>query len=82
MKEATYSKGLLGEVWDFLRVRKKWWLLPIIIMLVLLGVLIVVGQSSALSPFIYVLFWIKTRDAKAGKSGLKWSSIMGSQKEI
>lgn len=44
------------ELWDFMKVRKKWWLLPIIIMLGLLGVLIVFGQSSAISPFLYVLF--------------------------
>jgi len=50
------NKSLLGEVWEFLRVRKKWWLLPIIIMLVLIGALIIFGQSSALSPFIYALF--------------------------
>ncbi len=35
---------------------KKWWLLPIIIMLILVGILVVFGQSSALSPFIYALF--------------------------
>lgn len=50
------NKSLLGEVWDFLKVRKKWWLLPIIVMLILVGILIVFGQSSALSPFIYALF--------------------------
>tara|TARA_Y100000310_G_scaffold262419_1_gene272081 strand:- start:5510 stop:5671 length:162 start_codon:yes stop_codon:yes gene_type:complete len=50
------NKSLLGEVWDFLRVRKAWWLAPIIIMLILAGVLIIAGQSSALSPFIYALF--------------------------
>lgn len=49
------NKSLLGEVWDFLKVRKKWWLLPIIILLVLAGALIIFGQSSALSPFIYAL---------------------------
>ena len=52
----TKNKSLLGEVWDFLKVRKKWWLLPIIVMLILVGILIVFGQSSALSPFIYALF--------------------------
>lgn len=51
----TENKGLLGELWDFLKVRKKWWLLPIIIMLVLIGALIIFGQSSSLSPFIYAL---------------------------
>ena len=50
------NKNLLAELWNFLKVRKAWWLTPIIIMLVLIGVLIVVGQSSAVSPFIYALF--------------------------
>lgn len=47
---------LLRDLWSFMKERKKWWLLPIVIMLVLVGVLIVVGQSSSLSPFIYALF--------------------------
>lgn len=50
------NKSFIGEIWDFLRIRKAWWLTPIIILLVLVGVLIVFGQSSALSPFIYALF--------------------------
>lgn len=50
------NKSLLGELWDFLKVRKKWWLLPIIIMLLLVGILIIFGQSSAVSPFVYALF--------------------------
>jgi len=50
------NRSLLGEIWDFLKVRKAWWLSPIIIMLVLVGVLIVFGQSSSVSPFIYALF--------------------------
>ncbi len=49
------NHSMLGEFWDFLKVRKKWWLLPIIVMLVLVGALIIFGQSSALSPFIYAL---------------------------
>jgi len=49
------NRSLLGEVWDFLRVRKAWWLVPIIIMLVLVGVLIVIVESSPVSPFIYAL---------------------------
>lgn len=40
------NKSLLGEIWDFLKVRKAWWLAPIIIMLVLVGILIVFGQRS------------------------------------
>ena len=48
--------SILKEFWDFLKVRKKWWLTPIILVLLLLGVLIVFTQGSALSPFIYTLF--------------------------
>lgn len=48
--------NLLKELWDFMKERKKWWLLPIVIILVLVGVLIVLGQSTAVSPFIYILF--------------------------
>jgi hypothetical protein len=46
----------LKDLWNFLKVRKKWWLAPLIIVLVLLGLLIVLGGSSALAPFIYTLF--------------------------
>ena len=48
--------AILKEFWDFLRVRKKWWLAPIIIMLLLLGILIFFSQGSAVAPFIYTLF--------------------------
>ena len=47
---------LMRDLWSFMSERKKWWLLPIVIMLILVGILIVVGQSSSLSPFIYALF--------------------------
>ena len=48
--------SILKELFDFLKVRKKWWLAPILIVLVLLGALIVVTESSAVAPFIYTLF--------------------------
>ena len=48
--------SVLSEFWDFLKVRKKWWLLPIVIFLVLLGGLIILTQGSALAPFIYAIF--------------------------
>jgi len=48
--------GIVGELWSFMKVRKKWWLGPIIFMLLLLGLLIVFTQGSALAPFIYTLF--------------------------
>jgi len=46
----------LTELWDFLRVRKRFWLAPIIIILLLLGALIVFSSGSAVAPFIYTLF--------------------------
>ena len=48
--------GVIKELWEFLKVRKRWWLLPIIIMLLLLGLLILFTESSAVAPFIYTLF--------------------------
>ncbi|MFC1593887.1 DUF5989 family protein [Candidatus Omnitrophota bacterium] len=48
--------SFLKELWDFLKHRKKFWLLPIIIMMLLLGVLIIFSQSSAVAPFIYTIF--------------------------
>ncbi len=48
--------GILKEFWGFLKTRKKWWLLPIVIMLVLMGLLIVLTEGSAIAPFIYTLF--------------------------
>ena len=46
----------LKEFWEFLNERKKYWLLPIIIVLALFGVLIVLSQGSAVAPFIYTIF--------------------------
>jgi hypothetical protein len=48
--------GLVVEFWQFLKVRKKWWLLPIIVVMVLVGALLVFAQGSALAPFIYTIF--------------------------
>ena len=48
--------SILRELWDFMRVRKKWWLGPMILILVLLSLLIVFAEGSALAPFIYALF--------------------------
>ena len=46
----------LRELWKFLRVRKKFWLVPILIMMALFGALLVLAQGSAVAPFIYTLF--------------------------
>jgi hypothetical protein len=48
--------SILSELWAFMKVRKKWWLGPIVGMLLLLGLLLVLTQGSALAPFIYTLF--------------------------
>jgi hypothetical protein len=48
--------SIMGELWQFMRVRKKWWLTPIVFFMVLLGALMVFAQGSALAPFIYALF--------------------------
>ena len=47
---------IFRELWDFMKVRKRWWLLPIVLLLALLGLLIIFTEGSALAPFIYTLF--------------------------
>jgi len=49
-------RSLLKELWHYMRERKKFWLLPILIVMVILGGLIVLAQGSAVAPFIYTLF--------------------------
>ncbi|MEO5755197.1 MAG: DUF5989 family protein [Chthoniobacterales bacterium] len=48
--------SILREFWGFLRVRKKWWLAPIVLMLLFLGLVLVLSEGSAVAPFIYTLF--------------------------
>jgi len=48
--------AIIREFFEFLKVRKKWWLTPIVAMLLLLGALIVLTEGSAIAPFIYTLF--------------------------
>ena len=48
--------SFINELWNFMRVRKKFWLLPILLMMALFGGLIVISQGSAVAPFIYTLF--------------------------
>jgi len=48
--------SFLKELWAFMKVRKKFWLLPVLFIMLLLGVLIVLGEGSAVAPFIYTLF--------------------------
>ena len=55
-EDSREKMGLIPELWAFIKVRKKWWLGPIVVMLVLLGLLIVLTQGTAVAPFIYTLF--------------------------
>jgi hypothetical protein len=48
--------SLLIELWQFMRVRKKFWLLPILVFMLLFGLLLVLSQGTAIAPFIYTLF--------------------------
>ena len=52
----SFKMGFIKEFLEFLKIRKKYWLLPIIIILVVFGGLIVLSQGSAFAPFIYTLF--------------------------
>ena len=45
-----------SEIWSYLKVRKKWWLLPMFLMMALLGGLLVLGEGTAIAPFIYTVF--------------------------
>ena len=50
------NQSIIIEFWEFLKVRKRYWLLPIVVVLLLFGALIVFTESSAIAPFIYALF--------------------------
>ncbi len=56
LQELGSKLAIFAELWAFMREQKKWWLGPIIFILVLLGLVIVLTQGSALAPFIYTLF--------------------------
>jgi hypothetical protein len=48
--------SFIKELWNFMRIRKKFWLLPIMLIMALFGALIVISQGSAVAPFVYTLF--------------------------
>ena len=50
------ANGIGGEIWAYLKERKKWWLAPVILMMLLVGTLLIFAQGSALAPFIYTIF--------------------------
>lgn len=53
--QGSRARGFLFELWDFLRTSKKWWMLPILVVMLLFGLVLVAG-NSAVAPFIYTLF--------------------------
>ena len=55
-RSSSGKMSIFGELWSFMKVRKKWWLGPIILTMILLSALIVLTQGSAVAPFIYALF--------------------------
>jgi hypothetical protein len=50
------GSGLFTEFWSYMKHRRKWWLLPIIVIMVAMGAVLVFAQGSALAPFIYTIF--------------------------
>jgi uncharacterized protein DUF5989 len=57
MNKSTDSKfSILSEFWGFMKTRKKWWLGPIILVMLLMSLLIILSEGSAVAPFIYTLF--------------------------
>jgi Family of unknown function (DUF5989) len=56
IKRTKGKLKIFSELWSYMKVRKKWWLGPIFLTLILLGLLIILTQGSALAPFIYALF--------------------------
>ncbi len=53
---ANGKLSIFKDLWDFLRVRKKWWLAPILLIMILFGFLLIFAQTSVLAPFIYTIF--------------------------
>ena len=47
--------SIFADLWQFMRVRKKWWMMPILIVIILFGLLLIFAQNSVLAPFIYTL---------------------------
>jgi len=56
LKEDLMMKEFMQDLWGFLKVRKKFWLAPIILTMLILGVLIILSQNAAVAPFIYTVF--------------------------
>jgi len=56
IRTTTRNLGVAGELFSFFMSNKRWWLVPMIVVLFMLGALIVLAQSSAIAPFIYTLF--------------------------
>jgi hypothetical protein len=55
-RSSSGKMSIFGELWAFMKIRKKWWLGPIIVTMLMLSVLIVLTEGSAVAPFVYALF--------------------------
>ncbi|HUL44653.1 MAG TPA: DUF5989 family protein [Bacteroidota bacterium] len=56
LRDLRSKFSIFGELWAFMKTQKKWWIGPIILVLVLMGLILILTQGSALAPFIYTLF--------------------------
>ena len=56
LRHMTTGMGTVRELFEFLWVRRLWWMIPLVVLLLLIGTLLVVGQVAGISPFIYTLF--------------------------
>ena len=52
----TKNRHIILDIWTFIRVNRRWWLLPLLVLLLIFGTIIVLGEMTALSPFIYAMF--------------------------
>jgi len=56
LEQAAHRLSIMGEFFEFLWRQKLWWMMPMFVVIFLFGLLLILGQSSALAPFIYTLF--------------------------
>ena len=74
--------GFMGELWQFLKVRKKFWMLPIIIVMVLLGGLLVLAQGSVIAPFIYTISCMHCMSVSLANHGMGLGAAWGREKAV
>jgi len=76
------NQSTIAELWEFLRTRKRYWLTPIVLVLILLSALIVFTEGSSVAPFIYALFWpYPGRQRKGCLQGVRLMSLLVENRE-